>query len=350
MKNISKLTIFYMLALLFSSCQRKTIPSGVEYSSRSLNGIPDYSKLAYWAAHPHKWDPSDSIPSDLRKSYVKDSLADVFFLYPTSLTSGDDNRWNADIDDSTINTKTDLSSILYQASAFSEKTRVFAPRYRQAHYRAFLTEDKRRADSAFAIAYSDIKNAFEFYITHENKGKPFIIAAHSQGTYHAARLIKEMIEGRPLQNQLVVAYLLGMPVSESYFKELQPCRDSSQTSCIISWRTYQRGYIEPMFVANEKFKAIVTNPLTWRTNEDHADIKLNRGAVLRKFNDVKPAVVDAQIHGNVLWTSKPKFFGNIFLRTKNYHIADINFFYADIADNVKLRIKSYLNKRKLQSN
>src|SRR5215831_11841941 len=46
---------------------------------------PNYSNLYYWAAHPAKWDFSDSTPSFL-KGEARDSSVDVFFLHPTTYT------------------------------------------------------------------------------------------------------------------------------------------------------------------------------------------------------------------------------------------------------------------------
>jgi len=323
------------------SCSKKNYSNTAAYQFKSKDGNPDYSKLDYWAAHPWKWDPSDSVPAQLKNSYSKDSTVDVFFIHPTSFTNFADTLWNAAIDDSGINIKTDYSSILYQASVFNEQCRIFAPRYRQAHLRAFYSHDKPKCDTAFELAYRDVKAAFEYFLSHLNENRPIIIAAHSQGTVHAGRLLREFFEGKPRQNQLVCAYLIGMPVSESYFLKLNPCKDSASTGCYVSWRTFKRDYIDTNFVAKENFKCYVTNPLTWTTTNNYAPRSYNTGAVLKNFNKISKFVVDAQVHDNILWTCKPKFFGNIFLTQKNYHIADINFFYNNIRENVKTRIHMF---------
>ncbi len=311
-----------------------------EYGFTSTDGKPDYSKLYYWAAHPWKNDRSDSVPKPLRQNFTKDSSADVFFIHPTTLTAKDDERWNAPIDDAFINAKTDYSTILYQASVFNEQCRVFAPRYRQAHIRAFFTADKA-ADTAFEMAYEDVKAAFEYYLQHYNNGHPIIIASHSQGTKHAARLLKEYFEGKPLQNKLVCAYIIGLPVPENYFSSIPPCKDAGSTGCIVSWRTFKSGYTEPNFVAKENFKAVVINPLSWTTDTIHISSSQNKGGVLLKFNKLVPHAVDAQIHNNVLWTGKPNVFGKIFFTKKNFHVGDINLFYMNIRENVKYRIAAY---------
>jgi hypothetical protein len=308
----------------------------------SVDKTVNFNDLDNWAAHPWKKDLSDSIPGSLLKDYEKDSLVDVFFIHPTTYTDEVFNGWNADIADENLNKKTDNSTILYQASVFNEKCRVFAPRYRQAHINSFYI-DSKISKPYFDIAYDDIKIAFEYYLKNYNNGRPIIIASHSQGTKHAGRLLKEFFENKPLYKKLVCAYIIGMPVPENYFNNIPVCSSPDQTGCFVSWRTYKNGY-EPQFLKNENFKSIVVNPLTWNTDETYAEKNLNKGAVMKNFNQIVPAVVDAQIHGNILWSCKPDVFGKIFFTKKNFHIGDINLFYVNIRENVRLRIKNYFEQ------
>lgn len=333
--------IVYMLPLVFTSCTKKTYNSKTTYQFKSETGLPEYSDLSYWAAHPWKWDPSDSIPKSILDTYIKDSTVDVFFLHPTTLTNFSDKSWNAKIDDSAINQKTDYSTILYQASVFNEKCRVFAPRYRQAHIRSYFTFDTADAKAAFDLAYNDIKMAFEYYLANWNNGRPIIIASHSQGTTHALRLLKEFFDGTILQNKLVCAYIIGMPIPENSLTHIPVCKDSNSTGCFVGWRTFKKGYTEPKYIAKENFKCVVINPLSWTTDENKTSRKLNTGGILKDFTKIVPKVVNAKIHNNVLWTCKPKFFGNIFLKSKNYHIGDINLFYTNIQTNVNRRIAMF---------
>ena len=301
---------------------------------------PDYSNTACWAAHPDKHDPSDSVPLPLRSTYRIDSAADVFFLHPTTFTNQQDTGWNAGINDATINAKTDYSPMLYQASVFNEY-RLFAPRYRQANLRAYYTTDTARALEAFELAYQDIKTAFQYYLAHNNNGRPIIIASHSQGSTHAQRLLKEFFEDKPLSAQLVAAYVIGMRIPKNYFTGLYPCTDSTQTGCFVGWRTFKIAY-EPAFVIKEAGDCYVTNPLTWTTDETYASKKMNTGSVLLNFNKVVPHVCDAQIHDGVLWVHKPHFSGSILLRSKNYHVGDINLFYTNIRQNLRTRVAAFL--------
>jgi len=343
--KISRVVYYFLfcgISLAFSSCSRTNYALQPAYRFESVTNIPEYSNLAYWAAHPGKKDLSDSVPADLSSIYKPDSLADVFFIHPTTFTDYKNEAWNAAINDASINAKTDYSTILYQASVFNEKCRVFAPRYRQAHIRCFY-QNNTDVDQAFELAYSDVKAAFEFYLHQHNNNRPMIIASHSQGTKHAARLLKEFFENKPLQKQLVCAYLIGMPVPVSYFSNLKPCTDSLQTGCFVSWRTFRKNSEELEYIKKENFKSVVINPLTWTNDTALVSSAYNKGGVLKNFNRVIPKVVSAQIHHNILWSSKPNMPGKIFYTQKNYHIGDINLFYLNIRENASARINAFLH-------
>ncbi|HET6722799.1 MAG TPA: DUF3089 domain-containing protein [Chitinophagaceae bacterium] len=331
-----------ILVLFVSSCSDKYLAYKALYAFKSENKTPDYSNLNYWAAHPLKWDPSDSIPKPLRKN-KRDSLVDVFFLHPTIYTMElKDSNLNADIDDAYLNAKTDYSSILYQASVFNQHARIYAPRFREAHISAYFTKDTLGSTNAFAMAYADIKSAFDYYLKNYNSGRPIIIASHSQGTTHALQLLKDYFENKPLQKQLVAAYLVGMRIPKDFFSSLKMCEDSLQTGCVCGWRTFRKGY-KPDYIKAENGNSLVTNPITWKTDSEYASRKMNKGSVLFKFNKVYKKTTDAKIQDGVVWVNRPKFPWSFLYATKNYHVGDINLYYMEIRTNVETRIMS-LNK------
>jgi len=340
--NVELLKISFFLCLCFSffSCSDKYLAYKSHYQFTSKDKKPDYSDLNFWAAHPLKWDPSDSIPKPLRNEQ-RDNSVDVFFVHPTMYTKeiiNDD--LNADIDDAYLNAKTDYSSILYQASVFNQHARIYAPRFREAHISNYFSKDTPAATRAFDLAYEDVKSAFEFYLKYYNNGRPIIIASHSQGTTHALRLLKEYFENKPLQHQLVAAYLVGMPIPKDIFSSLKMCEDENDTGCICGWRTFRKGF-KPPYVEAENGNSYVTNPLTWRTDSVYASRKLNKGSVLYKFNKVYKATTDAQIHDGILWVKRPKFPWSFLYKTKNYHAGDINLYYMNVRKNVENRISRY---------
>lgn len=345
MNRISASLLFTALLLVgVLSCSKKINSyTGVD-AFKSQSGAPDYSNLIYWAAHPEKWDPSDTVPAPL-KTEPMEKVADVFFLHPTTLTGPRVNGIsNANIDDSIINYKTDYSSILYQASAFNERARVFAPRYRQAHIAMYGEPDSVSKYAAFNLAYGDVKSAFQYYLENENKGRPIIIASHSQGTTHAIRLIKEFFDGKPLSKQLVCAYLVGMGVNKKEYSAIPVCTDSSSTGCFVSWRTFRFDYNDGWATRNDTTIAVV-NPITWNTNTAVAEKTLQQGAVLYNLNKVYKHTQSAQLEGSAVWVSHPKFPGSFLYRSKNFHAGDINLFYVDIRKDISRKINAYFKKR-----
>lgn len=335
---------YYCLAAFFLfGCANKYHRFASNYQFTATDGKPDYSQLNYWAAHPYKQDPSDSVPKPLRATNNIDSTVDVFFIHPTTYTSTNKEFGiNAPVDNADLNAKTDYSTILYQASVFNQAGRVFSPRYRQANLQAYFpitSSDTAEAIAAFELAYQDIKAAFNYYLQRYNNNRPIIIASHSQGTTHAKRLLKDFFDTSTLKNKLVAAYLVGIPVETNLLTNIKPCETPAQTGCVCSWRTFKDGY-QPDYVAKEP-PIIITNPLTWDSSKPLASRVTNKGSILLNFNKLMPKVADANITGNILWTSKPHFFGNIFYTSKNYHIADYNLYYLSVRDNVNERIKAF---------
>ena len=167
---------------------------------------PDYAKQSSWGALPGMKDASDVAPAGSTMIDPARAPADVFFINPTSYFSG--RHWNADAADADTNAKTDKGSLRNQASVFNGCCAVYAPRYRQMTFGGFIAPSKDSA-AAMDLAYSDVKRAFEYYLAHDNHGRPFIIASHSQGSRHAKILVQEMIDGTPLMKQFVAAYIVG---------------------------------------------------------------------------------------------------------------------------------------------
>ena len=310
-----------------------------DYKVKIQDNRADYSNLEYWAAHPGKSDPSDSIPRPLKSDYQFDSSVDVFFLHPTTLTDKDDSAANASFTDAALNAKTDYSTILLQASAFNEY-RLYAPRYLHAHIRSYFIADTVASLKAFEIAYQDVKAAFQYYLQHHNNGRPIILASHSQGTTHAIRLLKEFFENQPLQSKLVAAYLVGMYIPATAFSSLKICESPDQNNCFCGWRTYKINTV-PEFVQKEIKPHWVTNPLSWKTDTSEVPKSVNEGAVLRKFNKIYTKLSSARISNGILWTNKPQFPGSFLIKNPNYHVGDINLYYVSIRKNLRTRVAAY---------
>ena len=324
--------------------QRRTDKAGKE---QETSVAPDYADLFFWAAHPAKKDMSDSIPSFLINE-TRDTLADVFFLHPTTYTKDMRNSmWNADLQDEELNDATDQRTILFQSTVFNNCCRIFAPRYRQAHLKAYMMPNSEASQTAFDLAYNDLKTAFQYYLDHYNNGRPIIIASHSQGAMHAVRLIKEFFDGKPLQKQLVCAYIVGWQIKPDDFKNIPVGETPTATGCFVGWRSYKKGEMD-FIIKNEKGGSICVNPISWTTSNDETNPGQHKGAVGKNMNIVLRGVITASIEPEhkILWIdASDKVKDKIGGKLKNYHIADYNLFWLDIRENALLRVKAFLKKK-----
>jgi len=293
---------------------------------------PDYGLAENWAALPSMKDSADAVPRNSDLIDGQDSaLADVFFVHPTTFYS----LWNlnADIDNKRVNAFTDRTAIRFQASVYNGSCRVYAPRYRQASLFAFLDKDNKQ--KALDLAYQDVKAAFVYYLEHYNQDRPIVIASHSQGTFHAARLIRDLFDNdQALAKRLVAAYLIGGPATDGSFATIPPCDSAAQTGCYITWNTMLSGS-DPLY---ENCTSV--NPLIWSRAKDRAGPLQNRGSVPRTFDRVDHYLVGAQSAANgALWIDKPPKNGYPGLR--NFHLCDYSLFYVNIRENVKQRIDAW---------
>jgi len=338
MKKFHLLILTSLLIVSFSEAQTRNSEAGP-----NTGPAPDYSDLKYWAASPFKDDNSDVIPAFL-KDEVRDTRADVFFIHPTSYFGEEKTSpWNADLRDTAVNNNTDNLSILLQSTVFNGSCRVFAPRYRQGNMEAFYVFNTPEAKAAFDLAYQDVKTAFQYYLKHYNKKRPIIIASHSQGSLHAIRLLQELFDGKPLQKQLICAYVVGCQIRKDAFKSLQVGTRPDQTGCFVGWRTYAKGEI-PDRIKAENGNSVCVNPLTWSTSEEWASPELHQG-IMFGFESVVPNTVGAGIEptSKILWIDTPiELEGKKSI--KDYHRYDYNLFWMNIRQNVKDRIDAYLKK------
>jgi hypothetical protein len=344
-RSVPQSILFLVLVLTISACHLNTFPIKSKFDPGSSPPPPDYSNVRAWASLPDRPDAADSTP--LNSTLVNEqeaAKADVFFVYPTIFTGrlSGAHVWNADVNDTDLNRRIQLTTLLNQASVFNGACRIYVPYYRQAHLYAFYTADKEDAMQALELAYQDVRNAFEYYLKNYNHGRPIVIASHSQGSYHAQRLVKEFFDGKELRKQLVVAYLVGFPIKPDAFNTIHASEKPDEVGVWASWNTFGKNYFPENY--DQHFKgALCTNPLLWNSSNEFAARELNRGGVGLHFT-LAPNLVDAQTHDGMLWVNKPYLKGRWHLPSKSWHRADINFFYMNIRENVAVRIARFMDR------
>ena len=356
--------------LYFWSFFKLNEPRG-EFDASNAVEAPDYRLEQNWASLPTKMDAADLVPEGIEVPPQGDHEADVFFIHPTGfLTSS---SWTSPMDPNSGTEENTEFMMANMASAFNGCCDVYAPRYREANIFAYFGDLKRR-DELLNFAYQDVKRAFEHYLQHNNAGRPFILASHSQGTHHAMRLLEEIIDPSEIHLRMIAAYTLGavlIPLSPGWFAKMQnvgPCQRTNDLHCVVHWDTMPDGSAP----IERPAPSLCTNPLNWTVNEEQVNRSRNIGAVIPEgtYNlamghqpDIRsgdnfsalgtpiPNLVDARCQNGSLFVTKQDtgpFKVMAHLMVESYHGLDYALFYMDIHENAKTRATTYLTQDKLE--
>jgi hypothetical protein len=206
---------------------------------------------------------------------------DCFYVYPTvSIDPGG----NSDM----IPGPEEKGVVRVQFARFGSQCRPYAPVYRQVTItalRAALGGTPIPVDRA--LAYNDVLDAWNYYLEHDNHGRGVVLIGHSQGANVLMQLIKNEIDGKPVQSRIVSALLLGtnIPVPKGKdvggaFEHMPLCRAANQTGCVITYVSFRASAPPPANtrfgkVAGEGMIAACTDPaaLAGGSGELHAYLR-----------------------------------------------------------------------------
>lgn len=339
MSKISLPAYCTLLSLAMCGCSTLQDPASLVFAPGAST---DYAMESNWASLPERMDASDQIPRGLPATNQIEPVrdVDVFFIYPTQYFRG--NSYHAGPGNKKINRMTDDYPMRLQASAFNVGGRLYAPRYRQAHIGVFTWQDSL-SSAALEIAYEDVRSAFLHYLHNWNDGRGIILAGHSQGSWHMRWLLQEFFDGKPLSDQLIVAYGPGFDWYPSDFKHLKPCATPLQTECACSWMSYGEGFF-PKWLGYKSEPPICTHPITWELNGGLNRLEDHQGVVLSQMKFTHAQRIQAYAERGVLQIKQPDVPFGRFLHRDNWHIGDINLFWLDIRDNVEARSDAYLER------
>jgi hypothetical protein len=320
---------------------------------------PDYADAGAWLAYPGRGGLERATVPGETAIDEKTAPVDIFFIHPTTI----DSRaiWNAPYDASGKDAPLFPLVLLQQASVFNGCCRIFAPHYRQASLPGLGDR------GASGLAYGDVERAFHFYLEHENHGRPFILASHSQGTVHAVRLLQSRILGTPLQGQMVAAYLIGSYVPVDFPTIGMPiCDDARQTGCLIAWNTNQagRGMTRKIFMANSYWwqgavrdrdqpEMACVNPLTWHragaapasSNPGSLSLPAKPDGEKAMLPTLIPQLTGATCNKGVLDVAIPAsspFQDKLSKLLGSYHLNDYGIFYDALRQNAIDRAAAWL--------
>ena len=351
------------------------------YDTPLVGVASDYSNPDNWMIVPEK------ITKDV----------DTFYIYPTIITDADENAQKI----------VDIDNIIMQigayftyeknATVFDESTNIFAPYYRQTNMAAVADlrgqdlEDFHKQEQR-----TDIYAALDYYFENYNEGRPFILAAHSQGSIISKIALEEYFRLHPeYYDRMIAAYLIGFSVTKSdleKYPHLKFAEGPDDTGVIVSWNTEGPGNKNADNIVVEE-GATAINPITYTRDDTYVPASENlgsrvdnmagateeewvmsqydinqlnmeettvpdlvKGVIESFFNEKHPGIGDAQVdpeRGVVICTTDqvpymevidpnmPNVFG-----PASFHGCDYSMYYYSIQENVKERIESWNKSNK----
>lgn len=302
------------LALIagLSLAEKVVAQSQTESAPAAASTKNDYSDGKSWLCRPGR---QDACSVDLTTTVVAangklkeerwaanpKAPIDCFYVYPTV---SNDATANSDMNAG----PEELGVIRAQAARFGSECRVFAPLYRQVTLTALRAGIAGRPMTVDrALSYNDVVDAWKHYLEHDNQGRGVVLIGHSQGSGVLTQLIRNEIDGKPHQERIVSALLLGTNVAVpkgkdtgGAFQHMPLCRSASQTGCVISYVSFRDNVPPPATsrfgrAQGKDMVAACTNPaaLSGGSGELHSYFA-SAGRSLGSSAEPKPWVTPAQ--------------------------------------------------------
>lgn len=218
----------------------------------------DYSRPANWLCLPGKTSvcttplpTTDLNPSGYgrpgRSPVAANAPIDCFVVYPTVSR---DRGLNSDLVPGDNEEKAMVAS---QFARFAGTCRMFAPVYRSMTLGAVAAAGAGQdVTAANRIALSDVRSAWREYLARHNRGRPFVLIGHSQGSLMLQQLIASEIEGRPIARQMRLAIIPGFNVLVPQgrlvggtFKSTPLCSRAGETGCVVSYVSFRERNVPP---------------------------------------------------------------------------------------------------------
>jgi hypothetical protein len=228
--------------------------TNAQSASAQPTGPNDYSNQADWLCLPGvkgacDTDLDTSVISESGRTSIEkferasDPPADCFYVYPT--VSQDPGV----VSDMTAKPE-EILVVSHQFERFGAVCRTFAPLYRQFTLTALVAYMSGKPlpnnDVDPNIGYNDIVDAWHYYLNNYNKDRPFVLVGHSQGSGVLIKLIKNEIDGEPIEKRMLSAILMGSRLQVATgkdvggdFRDTPLCHSPQEIGCAISYNSFR---------------------------------------------------------------------------------------------------------------
>lgn len=269
-----------------------------------------------------------------------DKPFDVFYVYPT-LVADKENPYMGW--DETTQKKV-IPFAEAQLSGLVPYANLYSPWVRQLEYFRCLDALKKNLptdQTEMAKGVFDTVRAFQYYITHLNRGRPYILLGHSQGALDLAMLL--VMNGNLSPDRgFVAAYLIGIPLKkDSAGAKLPFAKGADDVGVVITWNT-QTADAEPSMFSGKGTYCI--NPLNWKTDGTPASAEQNPRSMFYNYKTGEKtyrknfcgAEIDPEKGALIVDVPCDNVIGKGI-----HHMNDLYFFYDAMVENMLLRVQKW---------
>lgn len=219
---------------------------------------------------------------------------------------------------------------------FADSANFFAPYYRFISLNVWM-DGEAAVDSLFPASMRDVTEAFDFYLKHENKGRPFILAGFSQGAKCVIELVKAM--DAETASRMIATYACGyrLTAADMAIPSVRCATGPDDTGVIVAYNSVtDTAVICPVLTDGNEY---VINPASWTTD-----------TTAHMLNDSVSVTIEPNRHVLLINGVDPKqaytpSLASIF-KPGNLHLMELTLYRDALQCNVKQRIRAYTAKHK----
>lgn len=268
------------------------------------------------------------------------SKIDVIYYVSTEVLSAKDSLGNVAWQSQLV--PTDLAAMQgeiawIEQNEFYSDFNVIAPYYHQFTFDAIWQLDKQAFDAVYQKVAVEACEAFDYYMEHQNHGRPFILAGFSQGAMLMLDILKHMTDEQ--YSRMIACYMQGYRLSADDLKHphVKAATGETDRGVAISFNSVQKP--DAMWPLLAEGAAVTINPVNWKTDDTPAEFSFD--------GTTNTVHIDKDTNLLIVETDNPDyyhqyyeqatFYGDAGVKPDNLHHWDLLFYSRMIHDNALKR-------------